>query len=192
MPPSGQEAVNALAARLGQTVARAMTRAAGAPVVLGESRGVRSTWGQFRPSLTRAAHAIVIAGVPGGVVVDPDQALALEQPLVLALDRAVRDTLTPRGQDDPTPLAPRVQLADDLGVLVLAYELRRDRTAWRARVCLPANTLMAVLQQLTTPRSTTAPQPPPASPKAEVLREVARQDPAAVADLLRRWLSEDA
>jgi hypothetical protein len=152
---------------------------------------VRSTWGQFRPSLSGAARAIVIPNVPGGVVVDPDQALSAEQPLVFALNRAVRETLTPRGQDGPAPLAPRVQLAEDLGVLVLAYELRRDRAAWRLRICLPVNTLMAVLQQLAAP-GTTAPGAPPTSPKAEVLREVARQDPDAVADLLRRWLAEDA
>ena len=192
-PPSGQEAVNALAARLGQTIARAVAEAAGSPVALAESRGVRSTWGQFRPTLTQAARALVLPNVPGGVVVDPDQTLAERQSLVFAANRAVRETLTPRAQAGPQPPALRVQLADDLGVLVLAYELRSDRAAWRLRVCLPANTLMAVLQQLAPPRPTRPPNAPPAeSPKAEVLREVARQDPAAVADLLRRWLAEDA
>jgi hypothetical protein len=190
-PPSGQEAVQLLAARLGQAISAAVARAGGAPVALAESRGVRSTWGQFRPTLSRAARALVLPGVPGGVVIDPDQVLALQQPLVFAVNHAVQDTLTPRDQGGASPPAPRVQLSDDLSVLVLAYELRQGREAWRLRVCLPANTLMAVLQQLSSARPT-EPQPDPAaSPRTEVLREIARQDPRAVTDLLRRWLAED-
>lgn len=191
LSPSSREAVQRLAAGLGHAIASALGRAGGGPVQVVESRGARSTWGQFRPTLSRAARAIVLNGVPGGVVVDPDQRLAARPMLAFATNRAVRDALTPRAQARPTSPAPKVQLAEELGVLVVAYELRQGVEAWRLRVCLPANTLMAVLQQVAAP-DRSAPASDEVSPRTEVLRELARQDPGAVSDLIRRWLTEEA
>jgi hypothetical protein len=76
-------------------------------------------------------------------------------------------------------------------VLVLAFELRQGRDAWRMRVCLPANTLRAVVANLA-PTPPTSPPGPAVSPRTEVLRELARQDPAAVSDLIKRWIAEDS
>jgi hypothetical protein len=187
--PTGPDVVSALAAMLARAVASALIRASGVPTEVAAAGGVRSTWGAFRPTLSRAAHAIVLSGVPGGVVVDADQVLASRAQLSRAASAAIREALTPPERAGPAPPAERARLAEDVGVLVLAFELRQGRESWRMRVCLPANTLRAVVANLAP-----APPTPPApavSPRTEVLRELARQDPAAVSDLIKRWIAED-
>jgi hypothetical protein len=191
--PSGPQAVSALTALLAQAVAEALSRPGGTPARVAESRAVRSTWGAFRPTLSGAAHSIVLPGVPGGVVVDPDQALAGRAEMARAASAAIRRTLTPRGRGQDGAAAERARLAEEVGVLVLAFELRQAGEVWRLRVCLPSNTLKAVLGALAPP-PTAPPLLPSAeavSPRTEVLRELARQDPAALSDLISRWLAED-
>lgn len=190
--PSGSQAVAVLAQRLAQAVADALARAGRASAEVADSRGVRSTWGEFRPTLSRAAHSLVLPGVPGGAVVDPDQPLAARPELARAASAAVRAALTPAGRGGAVPPVERARLAEDVGVLVLAFEIRQAAASWRLRVCLPANTLVTVLGNMSEASPALPPGAAPSaiSPRTEVLRQIARQDPEAIADLLRRWLAE--
>ena len=184
MPPPGA-AVDALVGRLGRALASALAASTGVPTAVTAWRAARSTWGQVRMTLTRSARSLVMPGVPGGAVLDPDPALAAQAALADAAGAAIRGVLTPPGRAADAP-ADRRTLPDDLGVLVLAFELTQGRQHWRLRVCLPSHTLAAVVRALAAP-----PPPQKASRAVAILQAMAREHPERLAAMLREWLAED-
>jgi hypothetical protein len=187
-----------LAHLLGGTIARDFGILLAGQAELSGWRAVRSTWGAARMTLTRSASALGLPGIPGDVVVDPDPMLATQPRLWQAAKAAIRVTLRP---SDGTGAAqpPPARLTDDVGVLVLALEIRHRDRAWRLRACFPGHTLAAVLAasaQAAPPPATAPglfPRPtrPPLSPQVEAVREIAQADANIVAALIRQLLQSD-
>jgi hypothetical protein len=200
--PRGADPLAALAATIGRALAQEVSAVGSAPASISAWRAARSSWGQVRLTLTRAAAWLVLPGLPGGVVLDPDPALAAQPELARAADRAVRAALTPTVQWSRGEVG-RTKLTDDLGMLVLGFEVRQGAAAWRCRVCLPGPTLAAIVAAPpgrrpegrdggVTPAGPSNPSNPSnLPPQVELVRELAKADPAYIAKLLSQLLRED-